>query len=206
MPCRSPLSKLKQTSTRTKQRAKKIHLAVSGTPGTGKTALAKLIAKRLGIQYISLTDLILAHNIADKYDRRAKTYDVSVKKLELLLRRVLFGGLHDSDHLGGRSRNYRANQSYVLDSHLSHLLSAKLVDVVIVCRCDISVLNRRLIAREYSKQKVKDNMDAEIFNVCATESMENGHPTLEINCSKKTSEEKIKLLLRQLLRQQRLLL
>ena len=39
-------------------------------------------------------------------------------------------------------------------------------DYCVVCKCDLKVLKKRLEKRKYSKQKIKDNLDAEIFDVC----------------------------------------
>lgn len=171
------------TSSRKKvARSKYLHLAVSGTPGTGKSTLARQIATLLDITYVDLTDVIKANRLYSTYDKKSKTFNVEVATLEKYLRSTL-----------------EEKQSYVLDSHLSHHLSKKLVSHVIVCTCNLKTLNKRLKLRKYSTQKIKDNLQAEIFDVCGSESADNGFLTLKVDCSKKLNINKIKSHLRQLL-------
>jgi len=126
-------------------------------------------------KYISLIDVILANKLYQKYDRRDKTYDVSMGKVEKYLQKNL---------------NFR--ESYVIDSHLGQLLSKKIVEGVIITTCELSVLNKRLLRRKYSAQKIRDNLDAEIFSVCYTQSVDNKKKTIKIDCTKKLKEKEIK--------------
>lgn len=155
-----------------------IHLAITGTPGTGKSTVAKQVSKILNIPIIDVTLFIKENKIFESYDKRDKTYNVSINKLESTLRNKL--------DLKG---------SYILDSHLSHHLSSKLVSHVLVCSCDLKTLNKRLLNRKYSSHKIRDNLDAEIFSVCETESVENGHKTLKINNTKKINQKELNRLL-----------
>ncbi len=176
-------SKRRSVRVRKSSQSPALHLAVSGTPGTGKTTLAKRISKLFDIQYISLIDLILANKLQERYDRRAKTYDVSVPKVERFLQ-----------------KNLDRSDSYVIDSHLGQLLPKEIVDSVAVTTCKLSVLDKRLRRRRYSAQKRRDNLDAEIFQVCYTESINNKKKTITIDCTKKMSDVALKARLRPLLR------
>ena len=63
----------------------------------------------------------------------------------------------------------------VIDSHLSHHLPARYADLCIITKTDLKTLNRRLRKRKYSEQKITENMQAEILNVCLVEALQNKH-------------------------------
>ena len=67
----------------------------------------------------------------------------------------------------------------IIDSHLSHYLSKEVVDKVIITKCDLKKLKKRLEKRKYTIDNIRENMDAEIFDVCRIEALEEGH-TVEI--------------------------
>ena len=60
----------------------------------------------------------------------------------------------------------KTKNDIIIDSHLSHYLPRKYVDLCIVTKCDIKVLKNRLKNKKYSKSKVRENLDAEIFDIC----------------------------------------
>ena len=49
------------------------------------------------------------------------------------------------------------------------------VDEVIVVRCDVKTLRRRLKKRKYSEKKIEENVEAEIMETCLIEARELGH-------------------------------
>ena len=64
------------------------------------------------------------------------------------------------------------NNRLIIDSHLSHYIPQKYIDLCVVCKCEISELKKRLKERGYKDKKIRDNLDAEIFDVCLTEAQE----------------------------------
>ena len=54
-------------------------------------------------------------------------------------------------------------EGIIVDSHLSHFLES---DYCIIVRTDLKKLYNRLKKRKYSKAKIKDNIESEIFEVC----------------------------------------
>ena len=78
----------------------------------------------------------------------------------------------------------------MLDSHVAHLLSAELMIAVIVMKCsNLKILEKRLLDRNYSLAKVKENLDSEIFEVCFDEASELGVPMLEFDTADVLDEE-----------------
>lgn len=135
-------------------------ILVSGSPGTGKTTIAKKIAKKNGYKYIDVNKLIIKNKLYMAYDKKLKTRLVNTK----ILNRFLINMIKNSEEKG-----------LVIDSHLSHYLPVKYADLCIITKTDLKTLNKRLRKRKYSKQKIAENMQAEILDVCLVEALQNKH-------------------------------
>ena len=147
---------------------------VTGSVGAGKTKIAKEISKRYKLKYVDAYKLIRENKLYDGYDKKLKSYIVDADKLGKFLVKLI-----------------KENKDLVIDSHLSHYLDKKYVDLCVVVKCDIKVLKKRLEKREYSKLKIRENLDSEIFDVCLIEAIENGHKIKIIDTSKGFKKEMI---------------
>ena len=134
-------------------------IVVSGTPGTGKTKFSKKLAKELKFNYLDIKNFSRKNKIYDKIEKNCLVIDE--KKLVKELKKL--------------------KGDYVIDGHLSHYLKA---DYCVICKCDLKVLKKRLEKRKYSKQKVKDNLEAEIFDVCFIEAKKIQKNVLVLDTSK----------------------
>jgi adenylate kinase len=61
---------------------------------------------------------------------------------------------------------------YILDWHACDLFPRSWIDLVVVLRCNSTVLYDRLTARNYSAKKLEENIDAEIMQVLLEEARE----------------------------------
>jgi adenylate kinase len=131
---------------------------VTGTPGTGKTTFAKKYAKEHKLKYIDGKKVIAEHKLVESYDEERDCDVIDEKKFakvcETMLEKETFA---------------------ILDSHLSHYISPKSIEICFVTQCGIAELKERLEARKYSEGKVRENLDAEIFQVCKTDAEDIGH-------------------------------
>ena len=144
-------------------------IIITGTPGTGKTMLAKRLTKELGFRHIELTEFIKKNKLCEGYDRKKRTYVVDTAKLAKAVRNKL-------------------EENTIIDGHLSHFLPASLVDLCIVLKCNLKKLKARLEKRGYPKSKVRENLDAEIFDVCLNEAKEKNHNIIVFDDKEKRSE------------------
>lgn len=146
---------------------KKKVIAISGTPGTGKSTLAKLFKRKLGLSRLNLEDFY--KQISIRYDQNKQCYDLDLKKFEKLV--------------GERLKE--AEKGLIIDSHISHLLPKKMVDLCIVLTSpDLKKLEKRLKKRGYSRKKIRENLDAEIFQVCSNQAKEKGHRVIVVDTKK----------------------
>ena len=155
-------------------------IVISGTPGTGKTRIAKLISEKSSFRYIDVNKLIRENKIAENYDRKRKTYVVDIKKLNKLLVKII----------------KKSGENLIFDSHLSHFLPAKYVNLCIIAKCKLKTLRKRLIKRGYNELKLNENMDSEVFNLCLNETIEQKHNILVIDATEKVNNLNIKLILK----------
>jgi len=135
-------------------------VAITGTPGTGKTAAAEEL-KGCGYKVRSLTEMLEDMNLLNKYDENSDSFLVDDKCLESI----------EIDHGGS---------TVFMEGHLAHHLAC---DMIMVLRCPPGVLESRLKERGYDAQKVRDNVESELLDLVLVESLERKVPTYEIDCS-----------------------
>ena len=143
-----------------------VKLALTGTPGTGKSTIANILASR-GLKVIELGDLAKEKKLLERFDRRRGTHEVDVRKLDL--------AVDQTDTTG----------TTILVGHLSHLISS---DMIIVLRCRPSVLAERLRSRGYQEKKAAENAEAEALDVILVESVETGREVYEIDTTAISAE------------------
>ncbi|MBW2992572.1 AAA family ATPase [Candidatus Woesearchaeota archaeon] len=140
-------------------------IIVSGTPGTGKSFVARRLAHKLGFRYVDVKKVISRYKLRERYDKKRKSWVVDEKRLA----RVLEGIIKDS------------KEDLIIDSHLSHFINPKLVDLCIITKCDLKKLEKRLKKKRYNKDKIRENLECEIFDICLNEAHERGHTIFVIN-------------------------
>lgn len=149
-------------------------ILVTGTPGTGKTVIAKLISKQLKLVYVDVNQIIKKKGLCEGYDKKRDCKIIDDKRLGKELIRVI-----------------KNKKNVVIDSHLSHHIPKKYVDLCIVTKCGLKLLKQRLQKRGYPTAKVRENLDAEIFDNCLVEAEEAGHNVIKVDTSKKIKKEEL---------------
>lgn len=156
-------------------------IVVSGVPGTGKTIFAKKLAKELGFRYISIDNL--DKSIYSGFDPVRKTKIVDTDKMTAAFQQLY---------------NNSKDKGIVFEAHLAHHLPKKLVKLCIILTTDIKTLRARLKKRKYSKEKIEENLQAEIFESIYNEALENKHKVLKVDTSKQFSAAAWKTILRKI--------
>jgi adenylate kinase len=130
-------------------------ILITGTPGVGKTVLAKSLSRKSGFKLVELGQLVRKERLYTRFDLPRKTYIVDERKLRKRLE-VLS----------------RSSERIVLPTHLiGRFLPKASVKLALVLRLDPIVLYKRLRARGWTKRKAWENTEAEILDVCLQESL-----------------------------------
>jgi adenylate kinase len=143
-------------------------ISITGTPGTGKTAISEKL-RETGEYVIDLHRYIEENCLKERFDRKRDTYNVDVGKLNASLK-----------------ASVPNDKNVFLDGHLSHFLDC---DVIVVIRCNPSVLYERLKKRNYSERKISENVQAEALDVILCESTGSDAHVFEIDCTSCTPEQ-----------------
>ena len=175
-------------------------IIVTGTPGTGKTTLARKLGKKLNFSYLDANKTIKKYKLVAGYDKKRKANIVDIKKLNRALikeinnfkgtikkntiKRISLAKFNKIKLTNNMKNNNYIKKGIIIDSHLSHYLPKKYVDLCIVTKCDLKVLEKRLKEKKYDKNKIRENLDAEIFDICLNEAKENGHKIMCIDTTK----------------------
>ncbi|MBI2659745.1 adenylate kinase family protein [Candidatus Woesearchaeota archaeon] len=157
-------------------------ICVTGIPATGKTTIAKKLAEKYHFQNFDVSRAVAKYRLAEGYDKKRKTKVIDTKKLNKFL----------INHISQLKADKKI-RGIIIDSHLSHYLPKKYVNLVVVTKCDIKELNKRLKKRRYSQDKIKENLQAEIFNICCNEAFEGKHKIIVIDTTKGFNINRIKI-------------
>lgn len=152
-------------------------ILISGTPGTGKTSTAKLLAKKINAKYIDLNKLAERNNWFIGWDNKREVKIMDTEKISTFLSET--------------------EENIVVDTHIPSAGPPN-ADYVFILRIHPRMLLERLRNKGYSEEKVLENVQAEILDVCLIEALENfrGEVVWEINASKRKTEDIVSTMLK----------
>lgn len=136
-------------------------ISVSGTPKTGKTSVAKVLAKKLKWRLVSLNQLAEEKGLYLGYDMSRRSRIVDIPRLRTEIRRLS-----------------KISKNMILEAHYSHDMPC---DVVVILRTNPGELRRRMRRAGWSRKKIEENIEAEIMEVVKGEAMEKARTVLEID-------------------------
>ena len=179
------------------------NILICGTPGTGKSTVAKLVLEKANAnaaakndterqqkyEYINVGDIAKAEKFYDSFDEKLNSYVIDEDKI-----------LDHLEHLISKG-------GMVLDYHSSEFFPERFFSHVIVLTCgreDTKILYERLEKREgYTKEKIRQNVECEIFGECVEEAKEayigDGVVHVRSNETEEEMEETVAFIVKELL-------
>jgi adenylate kinase len=136
-------------------------ISISGTPKTGKTAVAKALARKLGWKLLSLNELADEKKLYLGYDRARKSRIVDIKKLRVETRKLS-----------------RTHKNLILESHYSHDMPC---DTIVILHANPGELRKRMQRIGWTKAKIEENVEAEIMEIVRGEALEKAKRILEMD-------------------------
>ncbi len=151
-----------------------MNIIVTGTPGVGKTSIAKKLALTLNLQYVNLHEEIVRTGLV-KYNEELGSYEV-VNMDEVI--KIL---------------SNKITNNCVIETIVFNVLKPEKIDWVIVLRLHPEELLRRLIERGWKKIKIYNNVFSEILDVILQEVLKtfNKDRVIEIDTTNKSIDEVI---------------
>jgi adenylate kinase len=122
-----------------------MRIIITGTPGTGKTTMARLLAGYLDYPLIDLKEFI---NERGMFAKKGNEKIVNMSRLRKSLPSFL-----------------KKKKHFVLEGHIACELKLP-ADTIFITRTKPSTLKRRLGKRNYSAKKIEENVMAELLDYC----------------------------------------
>jgi len=138
-------------------------VAVTGTPGTGKTSACALLKD---VAVIDLRELAEEHAEDFTYDEERGSLEIDPPILKKLIP--------------------RGKGIVVMEGHVSHLMDP---DIAIVLRCSPKVLRKRLAERGWSDEKLLENVEAEAVDVILIDALSSCESVFEIDTTSMTPKQ-----------------
>lgn len=150
-------------------------ILIGGTPGTGKTMVAKILGSRLSVDVIALGELADKSGCISAQDKARET------------------GIIDEDCLVEAIIDLVDDKSerFVIEGHYIDLVPSSAVQWVFILRTHPETLVGRLTSRGYKDKKVNENVEAEVLGVCQLDALDafGEERVLEIDTSEMTPPE-----------------
>jgi adenylate kinase len=140
-----------------------MRIIITGTPGTGKSLIAKALANSMRLRLVDIKKLVNQKGLSTLPE-----HEVDVKKLSKVLSFL------------------KNEKDYIVEGHLACEIKLP-ADFIFILRTHPDVLKKRLAKRRYPKKKLEENLMAEMLDYC-TQRVEQEYrkKPLELDTSKLT--------------------
>lgn len=154
-------------------------IGVTGSPATGKKTISSRLAEALGVPYIDLNEAAESSGSVLGRDPLDGDLVVDVGSLSRAISSLLPEG------------------GFVVSGvYLAEVVPARLLDRVVVLRCDPRVLKSRYESRGYREPKVRENLTAEFLDYCLLKALRRyGERVREVDVTGKGEDEALALVL-----------
>ena len=130
------------------------NILLSGTPGTGKSTLAKKLSEETVLCWINVGDFAKEKGFLGEWDEEYECH-------------VL-----EEDPLLDEMEEMVAKGGCIVDHHVTDFFPERFFDIVFIMRTENDVLYDRLSGRGYTGKKFEDNLQCEIFQTVLEEARE----------------------------------
>jgi adenylate kinase len=127
-------------------------IGITGTPGTGKKTVGRLLAKFLNYDFFDLNQIAIEKNAIIGKDEHG--FIANLYLLRKYTRKAIKG-----------------KKAVVVGHLLPSIFSKREVRFVAVLRCSPFELERRFKSRNYNDKKIKENVASEILGLCAYDAL-----------------------------------
>ena len=153
-------------------------IGITGTPGVGKTTIARKLSQKLDYQYFSINKFVNENKIYNGIENASKIVDL--------------------EELNQNIKSKIDNKKVIIDGHLSHKI--EIVDIIIILRTHPLKLIDRLKNRRkedkgnYTIEKIQENIEAEMTGIITSQvkNQNQEKTSLEIDTTDKKPRKVVK--------------
>ncbi len=159
-------------------------IIVTGTPGTGKTSVSRLLAEKLGCIHLDVSRYVIENRMYVSYDEERQSYVIDEDRVREAIKKLV-----------------ETSKCIIIDIHYPELLDFLQPDIVIILRTAPEILERRLKPRNWPENKVKENIMAEILGVPTANALSivGSDKIYEIDTTDREPEEVVRIVLEDIL-------
>jgi len=131
---------------------------VTGTPGVGKTTVSQILAVKLKALHVDIASVVTGEKITSGYDEKRQTLIADTNKLAKRVQQIIT----------------KSSKTVIVDGHYStDVMPKSQVTNVFVLRCHPKELGKRMEEKGFQGSKIKENLAAEILDVCLIDAVAN---------------------------------
>ena len=149
-------------------------IGITGNPGVGKHTVSKLLSKKKGLSIIDINKIIISNHA---FITKNSKMEINLKKARELI------------------KDQVKNENIIIVGHLlPYLIRKKELDFVIILRRSPYSLIEEYKRRNYSIQKIQENIAGEILGICFYDTLKvfGKKKISEIDTTRSTPEETMK--------------
>jgi adenylate kinase len=130
-------------------------IAISGTPGTGKSAVGNLLANQLNAEVIELGQVVKERQFHYGEDPERDSLIANIDSLQEYM----------------VNRFQKSEKLIVVSGHFADLVPEEYLKILVILRCHPITLTQRLRTRQWPKKKTLENIQAEILGECTSQGL-----------------------------------
>jgi len=154
-------------------------LFITGTPGTGKTTISKLLKEQFSFNIVDINRLVNDEKLYTGIDEEKGYKIVNIPALCSKLDDII-SCLDDREDL-------------LVEGHLSHFCNG--ADRVVVLRAHPDILKIRLKNKGFKDAKIAENVEAEALDICAFEAFQRyGDQASEVDATDKSPQQVVDII------------
>jgi adenylate kinase len=129
---------------------------LTGVPGVGKTTIGRMLAELIGGIHVDLSGLAIAKGLIAGYDEARGTSIVDVAGMRAELAEMMGSG----------------EEALIVDGHYApEVVPPEAVSFAFVLRRAPWILKEELRARGFPAEKVRENVEAELLDICLVDAI-----------------------------------
>jgi len=134
-------------------------ILLTGTPGVGKTSIARRLSQQLDMVHVDISEFAIEKGLVVERDENRQTFVIDEDKLREELLKLI-------------EQVSKQGRELLLDGHFADIVPKKLLKCVIVLRLNPKELFDRLVKKRWVEKKIKENVEAELLDVCLIRAVE----------------------------------